>query len=222
MVKDFADAAKRAYQAGFSGVEIHAANGYLFTQFISTTTNLRNDEYGGDLKGRSKLLLDVVRACRSCVPEDFIIGVKLSPMGDGLDLDEMISIANSLTKLGADFINLSLVDVSTSTNGSQADSKSIVSYVRDRLGSNVVLMAGGGIYTPKQAQQAIDLGLDFVTLGRAAIGNPNWPKLVEEHQNLEIPPYKEENLQEVISEKFLKYIKTQLPPGFTQTLIANR
>ncbi|MED7788163.1 NADH:flavin oxidoreductase [Francisella sp. 19X1-34] len=221
IVKDFASATKRAYQAGFSGVEIHAANGYLFTQFISTTTNLRNDEYGGDLKGRSKLLLDVVRACRSCVPDDFIIGVKLSPLGDGLDVNEMIQIAAMITKEGVDFINLSLVNVQMSLDSSNSDSKPLVSYVCQRLGSKVTLLSGGGIYTAKQAKQAIDLGLDFITLGRAAIGNPNWPNLVQENQNIDIPPYKEEDLQKIISQEFLQYIKTQLPPGFTQTLIDN-
>ena len=78
IVRAFAAAADRAREAGLDGVEIHGANGYLFTQFLSSAINDRKDEYGGALENRARLLLDTVRAVRASVGDDFHLQVKIS------------------------------------------------------------------------------------------------------------------------------------------------
>src|SRR5207244_5093251 len=78
ITRSFAAAAVRAREAGLDGVEIHGANGYLFTQFLSSAINDRTDDYGGALENRARLLLEVVRAIRSEVGDDFHLQVKLS------------------------------------------------------------------------------------------------------------------------------------------------
>jgi 2,4-dienoyl-CoA reductase-like NADH-dependent reductase (Old Yellow Enzyme family) len=77
-VEQFAQGARRAREAGLDGVELHSANGYLFTQFLSSATNDRNDEYGGSLENRARFLLDVVRAIRKEVGSDFHLQAKIS------------------------------------------------------------------------------------------------------------------------------------------------
>jgi len=106
LIEDFAQAAQRAAKAGFGGIEFHGANGYLFTQFISTMTNQRQDQYGGSLENRARFCRQVVQACRQRVPASFVLGFRMSFEGfgpeTGLDLDENIQIMNWLAEDGID------------------------------------------------------------------------------------------------------------------------
>ena len=117
IVRAFADGARRAREAGLDGVEIHGANGYLFTQFLSSAINERKDEYGGPLENRARLLLDTVRAVRAQVGDDFHVQVKLSAREDGNaflpwlkrgnSLEESVRVARWLEKAGADAVHVS-------------------------------------------------------------------------------------------------------------------
>lgn len=78
IISDFANACEKVEKAGFHGVELHGANGYLFTQFTSKMTNVRKDNYGGDLINRARFSREVVKACRQKVSKDFIIGFRMS------------------------------------------------------------------------------------------------------------------------------------------------
>lgn len=116
-VRDFADGARRAREAGLDGIEIHAANGYLFTQFLSSAINRRTDEYGGPLENRARLLLDVVSAIRAEVGRDFHLQVKLSAIERhnaflfwqprGNSLEESVEVCRWLEKAGVDAIHVS-------------------------------------------------------------------------------------------------------------------
>jgi 2,4-dienoyl-CoA reductase-like NADH-dependent reductase (Old Yellow Enzyme family) len=113
----FAAAAHRAREAGLDGIEIHGANGYLFTQFLSSATNDRDDEYGGALENRARLLLETLRAVRRGVGDDFHVQVKISVREDadaflfwlksGNSLDESIQVCRWLEEAGADAIHVS-------------------------------------------------------------------------------------------------------------------
>ncbi len=117
IVGAFAAAALRAREAGLDGVEIHGANGYLFTQFLSSAINRRKDDYGGPLENRARLLLDVVRAVRREVGDDFHLQVKLSAREDGNaflpwlkrgnSLEDSVRVARWLEEAGADAIHVS-------------------------------------------------------------------------------------------------------------------
>lgn len=106
----FADAAAAAEKAGFAGVEIHAAHGYLLSQFLSPNTNRRNDRWGGDIAGRARLLDEVVRAVLDRVGAGFAVGVKLNAgdfVAGGLGLDEVAAVARMLSRHRLDFLELS-------------------------------------------------------------------------------------------------------------------
>jgi 2,4-dienoyl-CoA reductase (NADPH2) len=117
VVDDFGQAAHRAREAGLDGVEIHGANGYLFTQFLSSAINDRSDEYGGSLENRARLLVDTVRAIRDRIGDDFHLQVKISVREDanaflfwlkrGNTLDESVQVCRWLEDAGADAIHVS-------------------------------------------------------------------------------------------------------------------
>jgi 2,4-dienoyl-CoA reductase-like NADH-dependent reductase (Old Yellow Enzyme family) len=117
IVEAFATAAHRAREAGLDGVEIHGANGYLFTQFLSSAINDRDDDYGGALENRARLLLDTVRAVRKSVGDDFHVQVKISVREDanaflfwlrgGNTLEESVQVCRWLEQAGADAIHVS-------------------------------------------------------------------------------------------------------------------
>ena len=117
IVRAFADAARRAREAGLDGVEIHGANGYLLTQFLSSAINDRKDEYGGELENRARLLLETVRAVRASVGDDFHVQVKISAteradaflfwLRRGNTIDDSVQVCRWLEEAGADAIHVS-------------------------------------------------------------------------------------------------------------------
>jgi 2,4-dienoyl-CoA reductase-like NADH-dependent reductase (Old Yellow Enzyme family) len=117
IVRAFAAAAHRAREAGLDGVEIHGANGYVFTQFLSSAINDRDDEYGGPLENRARLLIETVRAVRESVGDDFHLQVKISVreqanaflfwLRRGNSLDESVEVCRRIEEAGADAIHVS-------------------------------------------------------------------------------------------------------------------
>lgn len=116
-VRDFADGARRARAAGLDGVELHSANGYLFTQFLSSAINDREDEYGGSLENRARFILEVVRAIRTEVGHDFHLQAKISAVeynnavlpweSKGNSIDDSVQICRWLEEAGVDGIHVS-------------------------------------------------------------------------------------------------------------------
>lgn len=178
VIGDFVAAARRAERAGFSGVEIHGANGYLFTQFLAPEDNPRADGYGGALEGRARLLRETTRAVRAAVAPEFAVGVRLSPVDlwaqRGLALDDGVRVAVWLADDGADFIHLSLGDASGAPP-KEPDRGPVARAMRDALPAEVALLAAGGIWTRADADRALSAGVDVAVLGRAAIAHPDWP-----------------------------------------------
>merc|ERR1712100_792507 len=100
IIDDFAQAAMRAVEAGFDGVELHGAHGYLICQFLSTTNNRRLDSWGGSLESRARFLFEIIKAVRKVVPQDFLIGVRISPEHKGIELDDSLRLAAMLANFG--------------------------------------------------------------------------------------------------------------------------
>jgi 2,4-dienoyl-CoA reductase-like NADH-dependent reductase (Old Yellow Enzyme family) len=181
-IEAFADAAARAEAAGFDGVELHGAHGYLLSQFLSRTMNPRTDGWGGDLAGRARLVREVTRAVRSRVSARFAVGVRLSfedfGQARGMDLDDNLAVARWLAEDGADFIHASMWDVSRMT--SKRPDQHLLPLVREGLPPDVALIAAGKIWTRAEGEAVLDKGADMIALGRAAILNPDWPRHPEE------------------------------------------
>lgn len=207
IVEAFASATALAKRAGFAGVEIHGANGYLITQFLSTETNLRSDEYGGDLEGRARFLMEIMERCRSAVTPSFLIGVRLSPEGIGLDLDETVTVARWLVGKGADFIDISHIDVAAPAQKYPDDNRPVFAYFREAVGEEI-LIAGGGIVSSEQADAALEAGADLVFAGRGAIGNADFVNRLKSGEKLDPPPYSRAHLQDIgRTNRFINYTK---------------
>ncbi len=179
VIDDFVAAAVRAERAGFTGVEIHGANGYLFTQFLAPEDNPRVDAWGGDLAGRARLLRDTVRAVRAAVRPDFVVGARISPVDTwsrrGLVLADATVLAGWLAEDGLDFLHLSLQDAS-GPPPFEPGAPAVTTAIRAALPADVALLVAGGVWTRDDADRALDAGADAVAVGKAAIIHADWPR----------------------------------------------
>ncbi|WAS95580.1 NADH:flavin oxidoreductase [Nannocystis punicea] len=173
----FEQAARRTAAAGFHGVELHGAHGYLFGQFLSSTMNQRTDEWGGSFANRARLIRTVARRVRAATPAGFLVGARISPedfgYARGLDLDESLQLAAWLAEDGVDFLHVSLWD--TTRNTAKRPDQHPIPLFRAALPADVPLVVAGNIWTPADAELQLERGADFVALGKVAILNPDWP-----------------------------------------------
>jgi 2,4-dienoyl-CoA reductase-like NADH-dependent reductase (Old Yellow Enzyme family) len=218
VIGQFRDAARRAHEAGFDGVELHGAHGYLLGQFLSRTMNLRTDGWGGPFENRARLLRETLRAVRSAVPASFLVGVRISPedrgQARGLDLDESLQLARWLVDDGADYLHLSLWDVKQRST-KRPDQYTLPQF-RAVVPPEVPLLVAGEIWTRADADAQLALGADAVAIGRAAIANPAWASHVAEHDwQPDRPPFTVAELQERgLNETFANYMRRW--PGFVK------
>ena len=216
VIRDFGQAARRVEAAGFDGVELHGAHGYLFTQFLSTTQNQRTDQWGGALENRARLLLRAYDEVRQQTSRKFTVGARLSPENfgnaKGLDLDESLQVARWLGERGLDFLHLSLWEALNNTT--KRPSEHALPLFRAVVGPKVPLFVAGKIWTRAEAEQLLALGADGVALGRSGILNPDWPQRIasESFEPLR-PPVTIEQLRSLdLSPPFAEYMRRW--PGF--------
>jgi 2,4-dienoyl-CoA reductase-like NADH-dependent reductase (Old Yellow Enzyme family) len=185
-VARFRTTAVRAAQAGFDGVQIHAAHGYLLSQFLSPLVNRRNDAWGGSLEGRARILLDVVREVRAAVAPSFTVAVKLNSADfqrGGFDVDDARRVIAMLEPLGVDLVELSGGSYeSPAMSGHTADARTRAraAYFLD-LASDLVttsplpLMLTGGITRRESAEEVLAGGVALVGMGTALAATPDLP-----------------------------------------------
>jgi 2,4-dienoyl-CoA reductase-like NADH-dependent reductase (Old Yellow Enzyme family) len=206
----FIDAAVRSQRAGFAGVELHGAHGYLLGQFLSRTMNTRDDQWGGSFDNRVRLLCHIARGVRAACGDAFVVGVRLSPedrgFAKGLDVDESIETARRVAD-DVDFVHISLWDSSKNTVKHPAEHAARL--FRKALPPQVALVAAGGVWTNDDATTLMERGADIVSVGRAAIVDPDWPTHVVLEGNDPVRgPLTIEQLQEVdVSEGFVQYLR---------------
>jgi 2,4-dienoyl-CoA reductase-like NADH-dependent reductase (Old Yellow Enzyme family) len=191
IVRAFTDAARRAIDAGYLVAEIHAAHGYLLHQFLSPLSNHRTDDYGGDLEGRSRFLVQVVDAVREVWPERRPLFVRFSATDwtpGGWDVPETVELSRRLVGHGVD-----LIDV---TSGGLVPGARIevepgyqvpfARAVRERSGLPV--SAVGLIVAPEQADQIlVNQAADAVMLARELLRNPHWPLAAARALGADVP-----------------------------------
>jgi 2,4-dienoyl-CoA reductase-like NADH-dependent reductase (Old Yellow Enzyme family) len=179
-VRAWAAAAERAVAAGFEVAEIHAAHGYLLHEFLSPLSNHRQDEYGGDLTGRSRLLREVVDAVRGNWPDDRPLFVRLSAtdwVQGGLTVEDVTEVAKDLAGRGVDLIDVSSGGNSPAQQVVSGPGYQVAFAAQVRRGSGLPTAAVGLITDPQQAEQILaDESADAVLLARALLRNPHWPQ----------------------------------------------
>ena len=184
VIQRFANTAKLAEKSGFDGVEIHAAHGYLLSQFLSPLVNKRDDEWGGSLNNRSKLLLSVIDAIKNRVSASFSISVKLNSADfqrGGFDTDDALALCKVLDKKGLDFIELSggsyeapAMQGRTSDNRTLAREAYFLSFAKDiAIEVKTPIMTTGGIRRAQVAEQVIGSGVALVGIASAMAFQPD-------------------------------------------------
>ena len=211
---DFISAAVRAKKSGYDGVEIHGAHGYILCQFLSSSINKRKDEYGGSLENRSRIIFEIIDGIRNECGESFLLGVRLSPERFGMDLEEIKILCKQLidTKK-VDFLDISLWDSfkypAVEKDIDNSNKKTLLEHFTELDFKNVLLTVAGNIRTAQDVKKVINSGVDFVAIGRAAIVNHNFPRLVidnPEFKPIELPVSKDHLKKEGVSEKFIEYL----------------
>ncbi len=207
---DFIEAAVRSQKCGYDGVEVHGAHGYIICQFLSSDYNRRTDEYGGTLENRSRLLLEVVDGIREKCGPDFLLGVRLSPERFGMDISEIKEVCNRLISDGnTDFLDISLWDCFKDAEDEAYQDKSLLEHFTSLGYKDVKLTVAGKIRTGQDVRKIIDAGVDFVSIGRAAILHHDYPKLVSENPDfspIPLPVSREHLSKEGLGEKFINYM----------------
>jgi 2,4-dienoyl-CoA reductase-like NADH-dependent reductase (Old Yellow Enzyme family) len=189
---EFAKTARLAQQAGFGGVQIHAAHGFLLSQFLSPLFNKRSDEYGGAIANRMRLLLASIAATRAAVGPEFPIAVKLNSsdqLEGGLDEHDALDVVAALDQSSVDLIDISggtyFPGAKAASDGTRQGPYFIEFAKRARAVTSKPLMLTGGFKTRTQAEDAVASGaVDIVGLARALALAPSLPNLWKADQQL--------------------------------------
>ena len=192
-IRAFGDITKRAIKAGFDGVELHGAHGFLLQNFFSPLFNQRNDRWGGDLEGRMRFPLAVLQEVKNVVYEyatkPFAIGYRISPeesVTGGLRIEDTYKLLDRLISSGISYIHTSLVSINDSYPVESPNGPRTIELILNHIAGRVPVIAAGKIRTPSQAQEAISTGLPLVAIGKGLVINPEWVTLAESGRGHEI------------------------------------
>ncbi|QGZ94228.1 NADH:flavin oxidoreductase [Terricaulis silvestris] len=208
----FIAAAQRAERAGFDGVELHGAHGYLICSFLSPELNRREDEYGGSPENRARFLNECIDGVRAATKSGFSLGVRLSPERWGIQLPEIRDLAQRLMREAKiDYIDMSLWDVRKEPNDEAYQGRTLASYFTELDRNGTRLGAAGKIMSAQDARDVIAMGFDFPVLGRAAILHHDFPKRAASDANFTAiaTPVSEAYLhEEGLGPAFVQYMRT--------------
>lgn len=175
----FVAAAKRAVQAGFEVIELHAAHGYLLHEFLSPLSNQRTDDYGGNLENRMRMVLETATKMRAAIPDHLPLWVRISAtdwVDGGWDLQQSITLAQALKRIGVDLIDCSSGALTPDAVIPVAPGFQVPFAEAIRRESGIATGAVGLITEPQQANTLLAEGrADIVLLARALLRDPYWP-----------------------------------------------
>ena len=235
-IQRFVTTAARAEEAGFDGVEVHAAHGYLLSQFLSPLVNTRTDEWGGSLENRARLLLEIVRQIRLAVSPEFAVAVKLNSADfqrGGFDADDALRVIEMLAPLGVDVVELSGGSYeSPAMTGRAADSRTAAreAYFLELAAelaktSPIPLMLTGGITRQDTANTVLANGIDIVGMGTAIAVTPDlpnrWSRGEEATRRLKPVTWSDKTLASAASMALVRYQMRQITQGLEPTARAH-
>ncbi|WP_192456733.1 NADH-dependent flavin oxidoreductase [Musicola keenii] len=193
IIRAFGEATRRAIEAGFDGIELHGAHGFLIQNFFSPMFNQRDDEWGGSLENRMRFPLAVVREAQRVIAEhakrSFLLGYRISPeeAGEGaLRISDSYVLIDRLIEAGIDYLHASLFDIPNARPVDGADERTTAELLVEHVAERIPLMAAGLIRTPADAAKAMDTGLSLIAIGQGLVMNPTWVELAGEGRETEI------------------------------------
>ena len=194
LIASFAQAADLALRAGFDGVEIHGANGYLIQQFYSAQSNRRNDQWGGSLENRMRFPLAVVDAVVAVREKyqrnDFIIGYRFSPeeVGeDGLTMAETGALIDALVQKPLQYLHVSLWEFDKKIRRGGDTAQTRMQFIHDRINGKLPLIGVGNLFTADDILAAFETGwAEFIALGKTVMINPHIATQIREGREAEI------------------------------------
>lgn len=193
IIHAFGETTRRAIEAGYDGVEIHGANGYLVQQFFSPHSNRRNDKWGGDVERRMAFPLAVVDEIKKVVAKyaqkPFMIGYRFSPEEPetpGITMADTLALVDVLAGKELDYLHISLMDFWSKPRRGAEDTRSRVELIQEKVGNRVPVMGVGSIHTADEALKAFETGISLLALGRELIMDPDWVEKIEQGREAEI------------------------------------
>jgi 2,4-dienoyl-CoA reductase-like NADH-dependent reductase (Old Yellow Enzyme family) len=193
IIRDFGETTRRAIEAGFDGVEIHGANGYLIQQFFSPHANRREDQWGGSLEKRMAFPIAVVDSVQKAVAEhgddSFIVGYRFSPeepQTPGITMDDTLKLVEALSEKNLDYLHASLMDFWSKPRRGADDTRPRIELIKEKAGDRVPVIGVGSIYTADDALKALESGVPLIALGREIIIDPDWVQKIEQGRESEI------------------------------------
>ena len=194
LIASYAQAADLALRAGFDGVEIHGANGYLIQQFYSARSNRRNDQWGGSLENRMRFPLAVVDAVVAVREkhqrDDFIIGYRFSPEEpgeDGLTMTETGALIDALVQKPLQYLHVSLWEFDKKIRRGGDTTQTRMQFIHERINGKLPLIGVGNLFTADQILAAYETGwAEFIALGKTVMINPHIATQIREGREDEI------------------------------------
>ncbi|HHX2510288.1 TPA: NADH-dependent flavin oxidoreductase [Neisseria subflava] len=194
LIASYAQAADLALRAGFDGVEIHGANGYLIQQFYSAQSNRRNDQWGGSLENRMRFPLAVVDAVVAVREkhqrDDFIIGYRFSPEepgDDGLTMTETSALIDALVQKPLQYLHVSLWEFDKKIRRGGDTAQTRMQFIHERINGKLPLIGVGNLFTADQILAAYETGwAEFIALGKTVMINPHIATQIRESRENEI------------------------------------
>ena len=210
LIEDFICGAERAEKAGFDGVEIHGAHGYILAQFLSGTINQRQDEFGGCIENRMRPITAIIDGIRARCRPDFLLGLRLSPERFDVHLPDIVEVAKNVLSAGKiDFLDMSLWDSFKEPEDQAFRGRTLLSYFTELKRGNVALGIAGKLRNPEEVNQAMAADIDFVMLGRAAILHHDFPRQMKTDPNftpIKNPVSADHLRKEGLGEAFITYM----------------
>jgi 2,4-dienoyl-CoA reductase-like NADH-dependent reductase (Old Yellow Enzyme family) len=188
IIRDFGEATRRAIEAGFDGVELHGATGYLLQQFVSPHSNLRTDEFQNRNLFALRLIDEVKKVIQECATEPFLIGYRFSPEEPetpGITMKETFSLIDELIEADLDYLHIATTNAWAKPRRGLISEKSRTELIAEYIDNRVPVIGVGSIHSPDDAALVLEKGqTDFVAIGRALVVDPHWVEKIqsdEEH-----------------------------------------
>ncbi|TNV70379.1 NADH-dependent flavin oxidoreductase [Trichococcus shcherbakoviae] len=193
VIHAFGEMTRRAIEAGFDGVELHGAHGFLLQNVMSPFFNRREDQWGGSLENRLRFPVAVIREIKSVIKKlatkPFTLGYRISPdepQEGGLRMQDTYALIERLIEEDVDYVHASLASALSSKPVDSQDEKTYLELIVEKANGRIPVLAAGSMVTPDDVASGLDKGLSLAVVGQGLIMNPDWIEKVQNGQESEI------------------------------------